>query len=237
MDNEHYVYVHRRMTDGVVFYVGKGRGRRAWSSSGRNNWWKNVAAKHGFGVKIAKAEMPEPCALSFERCLIAAIGRDNLTNLVDGGGGITGWKHSDEAKAKIGRHWKGREFTPKMREALAEYNKNRIISDAHRANISAAKKGKKTGPKSAETRAKISAAHMGMKHSEETRRKMSASSPRLRGVNSNSHDKTVREFFHPEHGTVVCTQLELRERFGLSSSCLSAVIHGKQKSVKGWRIK
>lgn len=237
MDSQHYVYLHKRLTDGSIFYVGKGRGRRAWSSSGRNRWWKNVSAKRGFSVEIAKDGMPEPCALAYERCVIASIGRENLTNLVDGGGGITGWKHSEEAKAKIGRHFKGREITPKMRKALSDYNRNKVLSEEHKAKLSAAKKGKTTGPKSAETRAKISAAHIGMKHSEETRRKMSASSPRLKGVDSNSHDKTVREFVHPEHGTVVCTQLELREKFGLASTCLSSVIHGRQKSVKGWKIK
>lgn len=181
--------------------------------------------------------MPEPCALSFERCVISSIGRDNLTNLVDGGGGTTGWKHSEEAKTRIGNYWKGREFTPKMRQALENYNKNKVITDEHRAKISASKRGKKKKPMSEETKAKISASHIGMKHSEETRRKMSASSPRLRGIHSNTHDKTLREFVHPEHGTIVCTQLELRERFGIGPSCISSVISGRQKTAKGWRVK
>ena len=42
-----YVYQHRRADDGGIFYVGKGKGKRAGERAKRNPFWKNIAAKHG----------------------------------------------------------------------------------------------------------------------------------------------------------------------------------------------
>ena len=43
-----YVYLHRRKDDDEVFYVGKGRGRRATNgSSGRSDHWMATVAQHG----------------------------------------------------------------------------------------------------------------------------------------------------------------------------------------------
>lgn len=42
-----YVYVHKKKTNGEVFYVGKGSGKRAWSAFGRNSLWKRTADKYG----------------------------------------------------------------------------------------------------------------------------------------------------------------------------------------------
>ena len=38
-DGKFYVYTHRRASNGVVFYVGKGHGRRAYVKSHRGKWW------------------------------------------------------------------------------------------------------------------------------------------------------------------------------------------------------
>ena len=114
MNASHYVYVHRRATDRSVFYVGKGKDRRAWDRQGRNRHWRHIVQKHGFEVEVIKATMPEACALSLERALIAALGREHLANVVDGGGGTSGWKHSPETRARIGAFHKGRKPTAKM---------------------------------------------------------------------------------------------------------------------------
>ena len=47
-----YVYLHRRKTDGKVFYVGKGHDKRAWTTDGRNQYWFNIVKKHGFYIEI-----------------------------------------------------------------------------------------------------------------------------------------------------------------------------------------
>jgi hypothetical protein len=73
----HYVYLHRKASDNAVFYVGKGKGRRAWSSSSRNKHWQATAAKNGFVVQIVKDALSEPCALTLERIVIARFGMGN----------------------------------------------------------------------------------------------------------------------------------------------------------------
>ena len=51
--NDSYVYLHRRLDDDEVFYVGKGRGRRAANgSAGRSEEWKAVVRDHG-GFKVS----------------------------------------------------------------------------------------------------------------------------------------------------------------------------------------
>lgn len=235
---KHYVYAHRRESDGTVFYYGKGKDRRAWSASGRNPHWRHIVKKHGWSVEILRAEMPEPCALALERALIFRDRGYKLANLTDGGGGIPGWRHTPEAKAKIGAHWIGRKHTPKMREALAKYNATRVISDEHRAKMSAAAKARKGRIVSAETRAKIAASHLGIRPSVETLRKMSMSKiGKAVGRDSPSYDHTIRHFTHADGSEFVGTRGDLIAKFGMGSSCMSAMLKGRQKSVKGWSLK
>jgi len=52
LDNRFYVYIHRRLTDNKVFYVGKGNKNRAYSKCGRNKYWLRTYSKHGRSVEI-----------------------------------------------------------------------------------------------------------------------------------------------------------------------------------------
>jgi hypothetical protein len=101
MGSKFYVYVHRRKTDGSVFYVGKGIGRRAWSFLNRNPYWKSIAKKYGFTVQIVVNNINEICAFSIERASIKFYGRQNLSNMTDGGEGISGFRHSEKTKAAL----------------------------------------------------------------------------------------------------------------------------------------
>lgn len=236
VSRHHYVYVHKRGTDGRVFYVGKGKKRRAWSSSGRSRHWRFVAEKHGFEVEIVKAGLPEGCALTLEQIEIAKIGFANLANATLGGGGTQGWKHSEETKRRIGAFFKGRVLNEKQREALDKH-RHREFSPEQRLKMSLAAKRRVRGPLSAETRAKIGAAHIGLRPTEDTRRKLSAAHiGRHCGRDSATYDHTVRRFEHPMHGEFVGTRGDLIEKFSLSSSCLASLLKGKRKSVKGWRL-
>ena len=51
---EFYVYIHRKMDTGEIFYVGKGKGSRYKDSSSRNKHWKHIVNKHGFAYEIIK---------------------------------------------------------------------------------------------------------------------------------------------------------------------------------------
>ena len=87
-----YVYLHRKKTTGEVFYIGKGKGNRAWSKKGRNDHWNRVAKKHGFTVEVHTNDIQEWYAFELERELIAYYGRvqdgtGTLVNYTDGGEG------------------------------------------------------------------------------------------------------------------------------------------------------
>jgi hypothetical protein len=234
----HYVYLHIRRSDRSVFYVGKGKGRRAWATTGRNKWWKYIVNKHGFLVKILTDNLKESMAFSLEKVVIAALrGIANLTNVVEGGGGICGWKHSDEAKAKISAFNKGKKLSPKALDNLSFYRRERKRSPEERLKMSLAKKGKSRPSPSEETRKKISISHIGIRPSLETLKKMSESKKgKCLGKLSPTYDHTIRIFHHIRHGIFEGTRGEFILKYKLGSSCVSDVINAKQKSVKGWRL-
>ena len=98
----HYVYVHRRATDGSVFYVGKGsHPDRAHCHKRRNQHWQAVVAKHGLTVEVALHFETDALAQQCECDLISWYGRAVLTNMTDGGDGCFGLVPSDEARAKL----------------------------------------------------------------------------------------------------------------------------------------
>ena len=124
-----YVYEHWRPDTGVCFYVGKGKGKRAWTIKGRQNRHhasiisKLTANGLCVDVRIVASDLSEDQAFTKERELIAFYGRDSLANMSDGGEGLSnpskevrtkmseaakgntrrsGVRLSDEAKAKIG---------------------------------------------------------------------------------------------------------------------------------------
>jgi len=92
MEKKFYVYIHRRTTDGRVFYVGKGARDRAYSSYSRNKWWYDVVGKHGFSVHIVKDKMSEKCAYTLEKIIIGVISKiePKLVNQKSGGEGNPG---------------------------------------------------------------------------------------------------------------------------------------------------
>ena len=130
MSNVFYVYAHYRKSDGRIFYIGKGSGRRSHNPGGRSLYWRRVVAKHGRTVRILKRNMPEQCALSLERALIATHGREKLCNLSDGGDGVSG-------------------ATPENRAAKARSMlfQNSPVSDRRVFEFYHSKYGKVCGPK------------------------------------------------------------------------------------------
>lgn len=157
----YYVYVHKRLTDGSVFYVGQGCKRRAWSRSGRNRHWHRTVAKYGYAVEIIIEGLSQTCALSMERATISFYGRENLCNLTDGGDiGPTGLKHSEEVRRAQSERMKGntntlgKTMSEENRAKLSERMRGRVVSEETKAKL----RGKTHTP---ETRAKIAAANRG----------------------------------------------------------------------------
>lgn len=87
----YYVYAHSRNTDGKLFYIGKGKFRRAWTwQRGYNRRWEAAASKHGVIVEIIASNLSDGEAFDLEREEIDRIGIDNLLNISSGGDGNGG---------------------------------------------------------------------------------------------------------------------------------------------------
>jgi len=104
-----YIYEHIRPDTGMVFYVGKGCGKRLncgkAGGSKRNKHWKAVVAKAGgFDARKLVDNIDEELAFLIEEERIDQLKRlgIKLTNKTLGGcGGIKGYSHTEETKKKI----------------------------------------------------------------------------------------------------------------------------------------
>lgn len=102
--------------------------------------------------------------------------RPNGYNLTLGGGGISGYKHTEETKRKIGEkskgnvHNLGKTHTKEHREKLRISNTGKKRSIESKMNISKGKKGVKF---TEDHKRKLSESHMGQFVSEETKKKLS----------------------------------------------------------------
>jgi hypothetical protein len=100
----HYVYFHRKATDGSVFYIGIGTGDRYRYFLNRNKHWHNTANKYGVVPEIVVYCDDYNHAKSWEVYLIGLYGRNDLGNghLVNktaGGDGAVDYKHDDTSKS------------------------------------------------------------------------------------------------------------------------------------------
>ena len=65
----HYVYYHINNETNEVFYIGKGKGDRAWSK-GRNEIWGEYVIKNDYRVSILCSNLSEEEALAIEKAMI-----------------------------------------------------------------------------------------------------------------------------------------------------------------------
>ena len=217
MKNDFYVYIHKRQSDGIVFYVGKGRGKRAYYFHERNDHWKKTLKKHGCNVEIVERRLSECEAFKLEKILIAKFQSEKLCNKTNGGEGISGYKFNEDQKKR-----------------LSESHKGHVVTEEVRIKMSEAKKGRKNPP------------HVRKLHSERmkgntlgSRRKIT---PELReklrdankGENSYIADKNIYSFKHADGRFFQGTRYELKEKYG---DCVRALFYTKpNKSIYGWSL-
>lgn len=123
MKNDFYTYAYLR-ENGTPYYIGKGKGRRAFRSHGK------VKVPPKDRILFLKINLTEEEAFKHEIYMIAVFGRKDLgkgilLNFSDGGEGPSGNILSAETKQKMSEAKKGVKF-----------------SDEHRKNISRSKVGK-----------------------------------------------------------------------------------------------
>lgn len=86
-ERDFYVYRHRKITDKSIYYVGKGREYRAWSTAGRNRAWMDTFRNEGRIVEIVAYDLREPDAYRLEAELIE-LSRQNGDPLVNNARGM-----------------------------------------------------------------------------------------------------------------------------------------------------
>ena len=229
-----YVYLHRRATDNSVFYVGKGKGRRAYWKNQRNKHWHYVANKHGYTVEIYKDGLSEKEAFNLEIEMIKKIGIENLCNYTEGGDGASGSKKTEEFKSMMREKMTGRTFSEetieKMKEAAknrpsearkkqAEKIRGRKLTEEHKRKISESGKGRVI---SEESRRKISEYHKGKKKKPEAVEAMAA-----------SKRKKVKCL---NNGIVYESMTAAANDLGIRQGKISDVIRGVGRSVKGYKF-
>lgn len=125
-----YTYAHYTKDTHQLFYIGKGKNRRAWQTYARNRYWHNKVNKHGFSVVVLAKWKTEKEAFEHEKFLIACF-KDSLVNLTDGGEGNSGAVRSEESKQKIREILTGRPLTEARKQNIVKSLLGRKLSDEH----------------------------------------------------------------------------------------------------------
>ena len=155
-----------------------------------------------FSKEIITIAMSRSEANVLEKYYIAKERKENTYgcyNIADGGqgGGQKGYHHTEEAKKRISETHKGRHVSEETKKKISDYfkgkphseetikkiseslkgktpwNKGKHLSEEQKRKLSESHKGKKLGPRSKETKRKISEANKGKKRTTEQKRKMS----------------------------------------------------------------
>ena len=133
------VYVHRRLDNDSVFYIGIGSKKRPYVKYGRNKHWQSIVKKYGYYVDVLFKNLTMDDAKELECFLIENYGIDNLTNYTNGGDGLLGYKHTKESKLKIakfqtGKHkgvdnpFYGKKHTDEVKKLISDKQCKKVIN-------------------------------------------------------------------------------------------------------------
>ena len=225
--NRFYVYIHRRKDNGEIFYVGKGKNNRLLSTSGRNKYWIFTATKCGCIAEILFDNLSEKDSFQIEKDVILELKYfgATLTNLTNGGEGLSGFKQSDSHINK-----------------LVQSRKNSYL---WKLGISRMKE-KLTGRKLPEdVKEKISKSNTGKTRSNETKAKLSISKKscpkainHILSLSKNRRDKSVYKFYKLTGDIFYGTRFEFVNYSKLCAKEVNKLFQTKSRrtSVKEWRV-
>ena len=168
--NIYYVYAYLR-EDGTPYYIGKGKGKRAYNKHGNL-----PVPKDNSKIIFLHKNLLEKEAFELECQLISHYGRKDLNtgilrNMTNGGEGNSGYIYTDDHRQKLKNALTNKKripFSEETRQKMSKAKKN--MSAETKQKISNAKKGKK---QSSEHIANHAAAIKGISRSEETKQKIS----------------------------------------------------------------
>ena len=192
-NREFYVYEHIRLDNMTCFYVGKGKGERAYDLE-RNDHHDRISNRHGHKVVIIKNNLNEDEAFELEREIIEDYvftfgygidiegyrdfsNKKYLTNCTWGGEGISGMHHSEESKKKMSESMKGKQFSEEHKQRMSESLKGRNSPFYGKHH-------------SEEAKQMMSESHKGIQFSEEHKQRMSES---MKGKNNPMYGKKHSE--------------------------------------------
>ena len=245
------VYQHRIPNKGDIFYIGIGKDKkRAFTKSNRNEFWHNVVNKYGYEIEILVEDVSWEVACEIEKELIKKYGRrcknqGTLVNITEGGEGVLGLKHTEQAKAKMSNNRdikisvmnikkavkinKGKrkiENTCTLQEIKEMYEEYTIEEISNKLGVSFPTVSKYLREKD------IYIPRKNMKPpSAEKRQKVSKS---LKGKGN----KEVLQY--SKNGEFINKFKSLTEasnKTNIKNSCISAVCNGKQKTAGGFKWK
>lgn len=177
-----FTYAHYK-PEGGLFYIGKGKRRRAYAMDSRNSHWQNIVNKHGKPhVELLAHWDTEQEAFEHEKVLIACF-KDMgyvLANKTDGGEGTS----SDKLKqAALNRPKRKLTEEHKHKIGLAQLGRKRNLEAKQNMSKAALKKTTFNRPPcKEETKEKIRQKLLGRVMSEESRLKMIATKLAKRGA-------------------------------------------------------
>lgn len=137
----YYVYAYLRASDGTPYYIGKGKNGRAFSP--QHTIHKPTDPSR---IVFVKRDLSEEMAFELESSLIRKFKKRSdggiLYNMTDGGGGISGYHHTIDAKKKIGNSHRNKFVSAETREKISLMkrgkpapNKGKPLSESQRSKL------------------------------------------------------------------------------------------------------
>ncbi len=230
MEKKYYIYAHINPVKNEIFYIGKGKDKRATLKDGRSKFWKNIVNKYGYNIEILEDNLSEGVAFEREIYHINRIGRRDLglgtlVNLTDGGEGRSGCIISEETRKKISennaRGFLGKKHSEENKKMMGVQNIGNTYASGERSD---------EFKKECSNRMKGKASPMkDKKHSEMTKNKMSKSK-------IGQGNKTVYKY--DMNGNLIDSYKSLNEAAEMNSTTINMIgrvcrgIRNKHKDYK-----